>query len=752
MSVCNLFMNSQMSVQISGSFQMPLNAPLPNPQFEGRDALLDELRKMLCDRRHGRYNHCVALHGLGGVGKTQLAVQYICRFHQFYKLILWVSAADKSILAEGFKDIRDRYHCVESGTAAILSPQAIVNVVALWLREQTDWLLVLDNLDDMNVVEGLNLPRPQDRGHILITTRNPNAHGMLAEGLEVALLDSDAAVKLLIATSAVSVDQSNSDRINSEALEIVEKLGELPLAIVQAGAYIREVLHDTHSYLEAYNHEHHRKKLLNRKPDGIWYYKYTVRTTWLMSFAKIKEMDAAAARLLQLFSYLNPDDILLEFLQDGCEGLRQDRELLATVRDTLSLRETLAVLRRFSFIQWADSLRSVSIHRLVQEVIRDEMTDVEVASFKKMALALFEAAFPSLSNIDQELYARCRRFRNQVLQPFLNHVSNDTSSSKALTLSTHLGYYLRNDGLFRESLRVLQKGLKIASYIPGWDISANLELVKSSGVCFMGLGRLAHAITVLKKGVDTARRLTGPKTEITLNMMCDLAMVYYDNQELEKAREMQEVVYAAYLRKVGRQDVTTLRNMNNLANTYTGLGRLQESKEMLEEIIETTRKLFDDEDPDVLEFENSLAEVYRADGSFCEARDLHLKSLQARENVLGPEHPLTLCSMHDLALTYRDLGCLELSRDIEQRTLNSRRRILGDDHPHTVSSLNCLADVLCDLGMQEEGEKLLKNFAETKSRTWVDKNSNVKCFGCRDANIRMEMCQMKSKPACGKRY
>src|SRR5438270_12897725 len=124
---------------------MPLGAPLRNLHFIGRDSLLDELRAKLCDTGERPLNNCVALHGLGGVGKTQLAVQYMSRFHRSYNHMFWINAADQWILTDGFKEICERHINPVSTKAA---PEAIINTVTMWLQGQRDWLLIVDNLDD----------------------------------------------------------------------------------------------------------------------------------------------------------------------------------------------------------------------------------------------------------------------------------------------------------------------------------------------------------------------------------------------------------------------------------------------------------------------------------------------------------------------------------------------------------------------------------------------------------------------------
>jgi hypothetical protein len=270
-----------------------------NPQFTGRDAFLRTLRQNLCARMANKFNHRVALYGMGGIGKTQCALKYIYMNRSNYSRIYWISAVDQSSLLSGYQKIAKSARLPGHLTS---KPVEIAETVLSWLKREQNWLLVIDNLDDVTVVDGF-LPENGPEQHTLITTRNPHTKGIPAEPLEVPLLTAGESVELLIKLSNMEV---LPDSVESKQVEeIVKELEYLPLAIEQAAAYVREVTEDFSRYSEEYQNNH--RELYQWVPTGNRQYSYSVATTWSMSFTILQSEHPQAAKLLQLFAYLNPD-------------------------------------------------------------------------------------------------------------------------------------------------------------------------------------------------------------------------------------------------------------------------------------------------------------------------------------------------------------------------------------------------------------------------------------------------------------
>jgi hypothetical protein len=214
-------------------FMMPYDQ---NPHFLGRDAFLLVLQTKLRETKPKQYNHRVAIYGMGGVGKTQIAIEYVYQHETTYQDIYWISAADQTAFLSGFQEIAQRTGCLNGRIA--LEPIQLAKEVLSWLRTQENWLLIVDNLDDEGIADGL-LPETRKGGHVLITTRNQTTKNIPAEGLEVPVLCENDAIDLLCIRSEATDSAMPSFRC--VVSEIVQELGYLALAIEQAAAFIRSV-------------------------------------------------------------------------------------------------------------------------------------------------------------------------------------------------------------------------------------------------------------------------------------------------------------------------------------------------------------------------------------------------------------------------------------------------------------------------------------------------------------------------------
>lgn len=332
-----------------------------NPLFVGRDDLLVRLCDILHDSKEYQFNHRVALFGLGGVGKTQTALKYVYSKRDYYRSVFWISAVDQATLLTEFQKIITR---TQPNVPIPDSPDQAAKIAIAWLEKQSSWLLVVDNLDDIKVIDGF-LPVNNERKHTLITTRNPNATNIPAQGLEVEIMDSTDSVKLFLVRAGFPLD---SDHHLTEAAKIVKELGYLPLAVELASAYTCESKIKIEEFLPRYQKSQaNRRELQQRQPYGNRQYKYTVATTWKGSFDLIiKDANYGghiASMLLQLFAFLNPDGILIDFLQRGAEVLPDN--IRNVILNDIQLDGALELLQRFSLITLISEPRSIMIHRLV---------------------------------------------------------------------------------------------------------------------------------------------------------------------------------------------------------------------------------------------------------------------------------------------------------------------------------------------------------------------------------------------------
>ena len=197
------------------------------PHFIGRDSLLIELREEL----FATSNHRVALYGLGGIGKTQTATQFVYRYKSQYNRIFWVNAATPLAFADGFRKIAAETACIPTEAIAKWSAPELVRGVTSWIEKQWRWLLVIDNLDDVFTLEGITLPEPMSNDISLLTTRNSITSGMNAHGLKVTLLDPEDAIALLLLESGVTAhDELEGESLRSRRSKNCQNAWLFPLS------------------------------------------------------------------------------------------------------------------------------------------------------------------------------------------------------------------------------------------------------------------------------------------------------------------------------------------------------------------------------------------------------------------------------------------------------------------------------------------------------------------------------------------
>lgn len=654
--------------------------------------MLATVRNELIKTAPKRWNHRLALHGLGGIGKTQIALEYAYLHKSEYDHVYWITAATQTTLFSGFQEIATQTNCISK--AANLKPSDAASEVLSWLTQQAKWLLVLDNLDDLSVIDGY-LP-DLSTGHILITTRDQHYDQIPAEGLEIGPLEFDDAVSLLLLRSSTILnsmahDDRDSENINLVIREIVQELGLLPLAIEQAAGYIRETSKDIFKFLASYrqNRKAHNARISKANRN---YYSKSVATTWRLSFQSIEESNPDASRLLQLLAFLNPDGVLLEFLEAGVEGLEHELREIVGNRDQLF--EALGELERFSLIGRQGSHTNgqrVTVHRLVQSVIKDEMPSELYDRMIHTVISLCNSAFPQWHNWDQVLLRRSRLYEDQVVGP-ISDVPPIADDSLGCLL-VRIGLFLREDGKYQQSNEVFVKALRV------YELNGRNEVELSNVMamlawCYVYQGIYQKAIELEEQViVETRLRILGNEHPDTLESTADLARMYRTIGQYAKAVELKSHVLSVRKKLYGEEHDDTLMAMAYLAHSYRDKGEFEKAVGLEEKVLEVRMRMSDPEHPTTLQAMAHLGTTYYCQGRYREAAELQEKALEVEIRVLGKEHPETVEVMVELGCTYRELGKLDEAIVLLERAAEGRKALGGGEHPKTLwAQLNlCLA-------------------------------------------------------------
>jgi tetratricopeptide (TPR) repeat protein/transcriptional regulator with XRE-family HTH domain len=411
------------------------NLPYPrNPFFTGRDGVLIYLHTVL--HSQNALTQGYALSGLGGIGKTQTALEYAYRFRTDYQAVLWVRAETREILLSDMAAIAKTVGVAGKDER---DQNGIVQTVRQWLTHHTHWLLILDNVEDFALVE--EVCPSEIKGHLLFTTR-AQATGLIAQRIDLRQMEPEEGALFLLRRSKHIALSASLDQILSEAHAVARTisctLDGLPLALDQAGAYIEETGCGLSDYLDRYQTS--RTLLLKRRGGARSTHPSCVLTTFSLSFERLEQRHPAAADILRLCAFLHPNAIPEEFLTEP----RDETTGLAYLSETpshVALDDAIVALRHFSLLHRNSDTRTLTMHRLVQAVLRDQMDEQAQQAWAERALGIVSKMFP---NVELLLtWSQCQRYLPHA-HVCIEHIDQwHLTSPEAVRLLMQTSAYLR---------------------------------------------------------------------------------------------------------------------------------------------------------------------------------------------------------------------------------------------------------------------------------------------------------------------
>jgi tetratricopeptide (TPR) repeat protein len=428
-----------------------------NPFFTGREGLLQRLYDCLTTTKVTALTQPQVISGLGGIGKTQIAVEYAYRHRDEYHDIIWVNAATRETIMSSFLELAETLKLPEKQEQ---DQSKVVAAMQRWFRAHNHWFLIFDNADDLTLAEAY-LPASEN-GHLLLTTRQQSP-GTLAEGIDIDTMDKDEGTLLilrrakLLAPDAPLAHAKPEDRTQAEL--IVAVMDGLPLALDQAAAYIEETRCALTAFLQAYQDA--QADLLRRRGRTSKEHPLPVATTWNLSFERVQQANPSAADLLDVCAFLAPDAIPEDMLIAGASELGPH---LAALKDhPLQWNEAIATLLDFSLIRRTREQHSLSLHRLVQEVLRMEMDEPTRKTWAERCVRAMNEAFP---HVDFTTWSQCERYLVHALQgaALIREYALQGQEATRLLHQTALylharAQYAQAEALYQDALRIEQKAL-----------------------------------------------------------------------------------------------------------------------------------------------------------------------------------------------------------------------------------------------------------------------------------------------------
>jgi tetratricopeptide (TPR) repeat protein/DNA-binding XRE family transcriptional regulator len=712
------------------------SVPFPrNPLFTGREEVLEILHARLGPERLVALTQSYALHGLGGVGKTQLALEYAYRHALEYRAIGWINAETVETITTSLVHMAEPFQFSDLLQS---NQQQVLTEVQHWLATHSQWLLIWDNLEDFDLLSRF-LP-PARQGMVLITTRR-QALGALAQGLYLApMVQEEGRLLLLRRAKVLRLDatlelvQQVADSQPTEyaaAGELVHILGGLPLALDQAGAYIEETGCCLADYLRRYEQQSTRLLARRGAPEGD--HPQSVAVTFQLALGQVEQQHPAAADMLRVCALLYAEAIPEELFGVGAAHLGPTLASLGD--DPTQFDQAVAVLRNLSMVQRHPDIQTLSLHRLVQAVIREQMNKQEQvlwlqritkalnSLFPKATLEAWETwkqderllphvlaiadAFPPQKGIQElaevlqkaaeyllglaryeqaeALYQRAIRVGELALGP--EHPQVATSLNGLGRLYREHGKQKQAEALFQRALAIREKALGPMDPQVAYVLHNLAEIHAKEGEFEQAESFYQRALTIQERALG----LVHPQVAYVLN---NLAEIYAEQGKYKRAESFYQRALVIWEQAVGSDNPLVGYALHGLAEVYAGQGKYKQAEPFYLRALAIWEEAVGSEHPRVAITLDNLAHLYVEQDKYTQAEPLFLRALGIQEHRLGPRHPETAQTLHDLARLRQKQEHLREARALAKRALSIRAEVLGDHHPKTVDTYRLYAQLI----------------------------------------------------------
>ena len=557
------------------------NVPYPrNSFFIGRDEILTRLHTQLQAGQATALSQPHAIIGLGGIGKTQIAVEYAYRYHLDYQVVLWARAESIEALTSSYVTIATLLNLPEHEAQ---EQKITMQAVKTWLQTHSVWLLMLDNADDLSLVPAF-LP-PALGGHLLLTTR-AFAVGRLASRLEVDTLSAEQGALFLLRRASLIAPDATLEHISPKprdlAIQVSQELGGLPLALDQAGAYLEATGTALAAYQQIYQ-QHRTTLLAQRRAEGADHPE-PVASTWSLSFARVEATNPAAADLLRLCAYLAPDAIPEEILAQGAAHL--GAVLGPVASDAFLLGEATEALRAYSLVGRDPGLQTLSVHRLVQAVLRDALDAAGKQRWAERAIRAIHAALPPVDHTNWQEWER-----------LLAHAQACAAWMEPEEIH------------FQEAAEVLQQ----------------------TGLYLTDRARYSEAEPLLERAYQMSEQQQGAEHLDTARDASTLAYLYFEQGKYEQAEPLYVRALAIREQQLGPQHPDTAQSLNNLALLYRKQGKYKQAEPLFVSALEIREQQLGPLHPHTAGSLNNLSHLYYAQGKYEQAEPLLVRALAIYE-------------------------------------------------------------------------------------------------------------------------
>ncbi|MFC7262446.1 FxSxx-COOH system tetratricopeptide repeat protein [Streptomyces lutosisoli] len=672
--------------------------PRRNTRFTGREPLLNDAYHLLQGAESGA--GVVTLHGMSGVGKTQLAAEYVYRFGSEYDVVWWVNAE---------KRVTYRRRLAE------LAPQLGLSTGAEYgerLRAVRDslrrgdpyarWLLILDGADEPDQIYDLV---PTGPGHVLITSRNPEWSEHNSKLLEVPVYDRDESVAFI---------RRRAPRLSEpEADQLAEALEDLPLLLDQTAGWLNDSDLSVQEYI-ALLEGGIDQDVVKISAD----FPVAFQTAWSILLNKLRDTVPESVDLLRLCTFFAPGFIPVRLLKEMPHD-ELPEQIAGLLNDPLLWNKAINQLRQYSVVRLeshetatdeiTSSGESLYLHRMVHQIVRKDMPDEDRAEFIEVVRRALAAADPRRPT-DTRLWTGYAE-----IVPHLKHADVLQSKDPAVqSLVFNCLRYMYISGEYRAGIKLGERALKAWRKLLGENHPRIWELTHHYANLLRAVGDYQRTETIERAAVDHLREQRGEHDLDYSRAVGGLAADLRGLARYDEALELSQQLLVTYRGLLGEQDSRTQGAQNNLAVSLRLLGRYGEALNADRQTMEARRLLLRARHPWTLNSENSYATDLRLLGRYTEATSIQTKNVRENRIVMGEDRPQTLDAEHNLALCRYRTGDRAAAGPMLARVLERCERVLGEADPQTLrfaTSTSCFAREHGDIDQARElGESVVARY------------------------------------------
>ena len=667
-----------------------------NPFFTGRDHVLTQLRLILEQEKTAALSQVHAITGLGGIGKTQLAIEYAYRYGHEYQAVFWVRADSREALVSDLVELARLLRLPESDAE---NQKRIIEAVQRWFEALSCWLLILDNVEDLRII-GDFLPL-RGKGHTLLTTRMQFT-GTIARGIDLDVMDTDDGTLFLLRRAKLIAPNAPADPVADyyiQARELTRLLGGLPLALDQAGAYIEETGCSVGGYLEIYRSE--GIALLQKRGMFANGHPKSVVSTLFLSFEKLQHINPLAALLLQFLAFLHPDAIPEEIISGGASELGPAFQPIVT--HPLKLNALFRSLYRFSLIRRNTAEQALTVHRLVQAVLTGVLDDDTARQRAGRTVCMVNRAFPE---VQVATWSRCERYLVQALLCADLIAKYRLKFPEAARLLDLTGRYLYERGRIVEADPLLHRALAMRENVSGPEHFDTTISLNNLALLYHAQGKYEQAEPLYARALQVRTMLHGADHPDTAIILHNLAALYHAQGKYEQAEATYQQALQIREQTLGPEHPDTAISLDSLAVLYADQGKFGQAELLGQRVLAIKEQILEPDHPDIAISLSNLAGFYHVAGKYARAEPLYQRARAIFEKVLGSLHLHTATSLDNLAGLYADQGNYIEAEMLSQQALKIKEKTLGPEHPEVYLSLITLASVYQALEKYEQAETL----------------------------------------------